>query len=88
LPGCAASVFVSGSARSPTLFKEMDVSAAVRLATGGRVINVAANSNYGHALKICSSTWLGSVTRRSTSDRHRRRRTNYNRRKPWGDSAK
>ena len=33
---------------------------------GAKVINLSANSNYGHALKMFHTTWLGSITRRTT----------------------
>src|SRR5438046_9416813 len=56
----------------------MDVSTAVDLATAGKVINIAANSNYGHALKMFHSTWLGSITRRTTVTVIGDGRTNYN----------
>ena len=59
-------VFVSDIGEVTQIFKQMDVSTAVDLATAGRVINLAANSNYGHALKLFHDTWLGSVTRRTT----------------------
>src|SRR5438477_4546115 len=76
-------VFVSEIGEVTHLFKKMDVSAAVDLATAGRVINVAANSNYGHALKMFHSTWLGSVTRRSTVIVIGDGRTNYNPPNAW-----
>ncbi|TMA16655.1 MAG: VWA domain-containing protein, partial [Deltaproteobacteria bacterium] len=44
-------VFVSDVGEVTHLFKKMDVSSAVDLATAGKVINTSANSNYGHALK-------------------------------------
>ena len=59
-------VFVSDIGEVTHLFKKMDVSSAIDLATAGKVINLAANSNYGHALKLFHSTWLGSITRRTT----------------------
>ena len=76
-------VFVSEIGEVTHLFKKMDVSAAVDLATAGRVINVAANSNYGHALKMFHTTWLGSVTRRSTVIVIGDGRTNYNPANAW-----
>jgi uncharacterized protein with von Willebrand factor type A (vWA) domain len=76
-------VFVSEIGEVTHLFKKMDVSAAVDLATASRVINVAANSNYGHALKMFHSTWLGSVTRRSTVIVIGDGRTNYNPPNAW-----
>jgi uncharacterized protein with von Willebrand factor type A (vWA) domain len=76
-------VFVSDIGEVTHLFKKMDVSSAVDLATAGRVINVAANSNYGHALKQFHSTWLGSVTRRTTVIVIGDGRTNYNPPNAW-----
>ncbi|TMA39347.1 MAG: VWA domain-containing protein, partial [Deltaproteobacteria bacterium] len=52
-------VFVSDIGEVTDLFKKTDVSTAVDLATAGRVINLSANSNYGHALKLFHGTWLG-----------------------------
>ncbi|MFL5396622.1 MAG: VWA domain-containing protein, partial [Myxococcales bacterium] len=71
-------VFVSDVGEVTHLFKKMDVSSAVDLATAGRVINTSANSNYGHALKMFESTWMGSVTRRTTVIVIGDGRTNYN----------
>jgi uncharacterized protein with von Willebrand factor type A (vWA) domain len=76
-------VFVSDIGEVTPLFKKMDVSTAVDLATAGRVINVAANSNYGHALKLFHSTWLGSITRRTTVIVIGDGRTNYNPPNAW-----
>jgi uncharacterized protein with von Willebrand factor type A (vWA) domain len=76
-------VFVSDIGEVTHLFKSMDVSTAVDLATANRVINVAANSNYGHAFKMFHSTWLGSVTRRSTVIVIGDGRTNYNPPNAW-----
>ena len=76
-------VFVSEIGEVTHLFKKMDVAAAVDLATASRVINVAANSNYGHAFKMFHSTWLGSVTRRSTVIVIGDGRTNYNPPNAW-----
>jgi hypothetical protein len=71
-------VFVSDIGEVTHLFKSMDVSAAVDLATAGKVVNLAANSNYGHALKQFHSTYLGAVTRRSTVIVIGDGRSNYN----------
>jgi uncharacterized protein len=76
-------VFVSDVGEVTHLFKKMDVDGAVDLATAGRVINVAANSNYGHALKQFHTTWLGSVTRRTTVIVIGDGRTNYNPPNAW-----
>jgi uncharacterized protein with von Willebrand factor type A (vWA) domain len=76
-------VFVSDIGEVTHLFKSMDVSAAVELATAGKVINLAANSNYGHALKLFHSTYLGSVTRRTTVIVIGDGRSNYNPPNAW-----
>ncbi len=76
-------VFVSDIGEVTHLFKKMDVSSAVDLATAGKVINLAANSNYGHALKLFHSTWLGSITRRTTVIVIGDGRTNYNPPNAW-----
>jgi uncharacterized protein with von Willebrand factor type A (vWA) domain len=76
-------VFVSDIGEVTHLFKKMDVSRAVDLATAGKVINLAANSNYGHALKMFHSTWLGSITRRTTVIVIGDGRTNYNPPNAW-----
>ena len=76
-------VFVSDIGEVTHLFKKTDVSAAVDLATAGKVINLSANSNYGHALKLFQSTWLGSITRRTTVIVIGDGRTNYNPPNAW-----
>ncbi len=76
-------VFVSDIGEVTHLFKKMDVSAAVDLATAGKVINLAANSNYGHALKLFHSTYLGGITRRTTVIVIGDGRTNYNPPNAW-----
>ena len=59
-------VFVSDLGEVTHLFKQVDVAEAVDLATAGKVINLAANSNYGHAFKLFQQSHLGSVNRRTT----------------------
>jgi uncharacterized protein len=76
-------VFVSDIGEVTHLFKKLDIASAIDLATAGKVINIAANSNYGHALKLFYSTWLGSVTRRSTVIIIGDGRTNYNPPNAW-----
>ena len=71
-------VFVSDIGEVTHLFKKTDVNSAVDLATAGKVINLAANSNYGHALKLFHSAYLGSITRRTTFIVIGDGRTNYN----------
>jgi uncharacterized protein with von Willebrand factor type A (vWA) domain len=76
-------VFVSDIGEVTHLFKKTDVASAVDLATAGKVINLAANSNYGHALKMFHGTWLGSITRRTTVIVIGDGRTNYNPPNAW-----
>ena len=76
-------VFVSDIGEVTHLFKKTDISAAVDLATAGKVINLSANSNYGHALKLFHSTYLGSITRRTTVLVIGDGRTNYNPPNAW-----
>jgi len=76
-------VFVSDLGEVTHLFKNTDVGAAVDLATAGKVINLSANSNYGRALQLFHSTYLGSVTRRTTVIVIGDGRTNYNPPHAW-----
>src|SRR5258706_1775446 len=76
-------VFVSDIGEVTHLFKKMDDSNPVGLTPAGKVINIAANSNYGHALKMFHSTWLGSITRRTTVIIIGDGRTNYNPPNAW-----
>ena len=76
-------VFVSDVGEVTQLFKKTDVSTAVDLATASRVINLSANSNYGHAFKLFRDTWLGSITRRTTVIVIGDGRSNYNPPNAW-----
>ena len=76
-------VFVSDLGEVTHLFKQVDVSAAVELATAGKVINLAANSNYGRALQLFHSTYLGSINRRTTVIVLGDGRSNYNPPNAW-----
>lgn len=76
-------VFVSDLGEVTHHFKNADVSSAVDLATAGKVINLAANSNYGHALQLFHSTYLGSINRRTTVIVIGDGRTNYNPPNAW-----
>jgi uncharacterized protein with von Willebrand factor type A (vWA) domain len=76
-------VFVSDLGEVTYLFKNTDVSTAVDLATAGKVINLSANSNYGRALQLFHSTYLGSVSRRTTVIVIGDGRTNYNPPHAW-----
>jgi len=76
-------VFVSEIGEVTHLFRKMEISAAIDLATAGKVINLSANSNYGHALKLFHSTYLGGITRRTTVIVIGDGRTNYNPPNAW-----
>jgi uncharacterized protein with von Willebrand factor type A (vWA) domain len=76
-------VFVSDLGEVTHLFKQLEVSEAVDLATAGKVINLAANSNYGHALKLFQQSHLGSVNRRTTVIVLGDGRSNYNPPNAW-----
>lgn len=76
-------VFVSDIGEVTQLFRRMDVDAAIDLATAGKVINLSANSNYGHALKLFHATWLGTITRRTTVLVIGDGRTNYSPPNAW-----
>jgi uncharacterized protein with von Willebrand factor type A (vWA) domain len=76
-------VFVSDLGEVTHLFKAADVTTAVDLATAGKVVNLAANSNYGHALRVFHSTYLGSVSRRTSVIVIGDGRTNYNPPNAW-----
>ncbi len=76
-------VFVSDIGEVTHLFKKTDISAAIDLATAGKVINLSANSNYGHALKMFHTSYLGTITRRTTVMIIGDGRTNYNPPNAW-----
>ncbi len=76
-------VFVSDLGEVTHLFKAADVTTAVDLATAGKVVNLAANSNYGHAFRVFHSTYLGSVSRRTSVIIIGDGRTNYNPPNAW-----
>jgi uncharacterized protein with von Willebrand factor type A (vWA) domain len=76
-------VFVSDLGEVTHLFKAADVTTAVDLATAGKVVNLAANSNYGHAFRVFHSTYLGSVSRRTSVIVIGDGRTNYNPPNAW-----
>jgi len=76
-------VFVSDLGEVTHLFRKTDIATAVDLATASRVINLAANSNYGRALELFRSTWLGTITRRTTVIVIGDGRTNYNPPQAW-----
>ena len=66
-----------------TLFKDTDPEEAIDLATAGKVISVASNSNYGNALAKFSRGWLGSISRRTTVLVIGDGRNNYNPANVW-----
>ena len=76
-------VFVSDLGEVTDLFKKLEIGEAVELATAGKVINLSANSNYGRALQMFHSTWLGAVTRRTTVVIIGDGRSNYNPPQAW-----
>jgi uncharacterized protein with von Willebrand factor type A (vWA) domain len=71
-------VFVSDLGEVTTLFKDTDIARAVDLATAGKVINLAANSNYGNALSVFQRSYLSSVNRRTSVIVIGDGRSNYN----------
>lgn len=76
-------VFVSDLGEVTHHFKKADVAAAVDLATAGKVINLAQNSNYGRALQLFHSTYLGTINRRTTVIVIGDGRSNYNPPNAW-----
>lgn len=76
-------VFVSDLGEVTQHFRQTDVSKAVDLATAGKVISLAANSNYGRAFQLFHSTYLGSVNRRTSVIVIGDGRTNYNPPNAW-----
>jgi uncharacterized protein with von Willebrand factor type A (vWA) domain len=59
-------VFVSDVGEVTALFKNASIDDAVDGAVAGKVINLAAHSNYGHALRLFHKDFKGAVTRRTT----------------------
>jgi uncharacterized protein with von Willebrand factor type A (vWA) domain len=76
-------VFVSEIGEVTKLFKDSAPEEAIDLATAGKVISVASNSNYGHAFATFSRNWLGSVSRRTTVLVIGDGRNNYNAANVW-----
>jgi uncharacterized protein with von Willebrand factor type A (vWA) domain len=65
--GVRTFVFVSDVGEVTEAFRaERDVARAADLATAGRVVSLAGNSNYGRALRTFERRFLPSVTRRTT----------------------
>ena len=72
-------VFVSELGEVTDIFKKTTkVEEAVERSTAGRVVNLAANSNYGRALELFSRSFLGSVNRRTSVIVIGDGRSNYN----------
>jgi len=59
-------VFVSDLGEVTRLFKDAAVEDAVDGAVAGKVINLSAHSNYGHAMRLFHKDFKGAVTRRTT----------------------
>jgi hypothetical protein len=71
-------VFVSDLGEVTDAFRaEKDVARAADLATAGKVVSLAGNSNYGRALRAFQSRYLPSVTGRTTVIVIGDGRTNY-----------
>ncbi|WP_434346509.1 VWA domain-containing protein [Myxococcus virescens] len=59
-------VFVSDVGEVTQYFKDLEVDAAIDMATAGKTVSLSANSNYGRALADFTRDHLGSITRRTT----------------------
>ena len=76
-------VFVSDLGEVTQLFKKLPIDEAINVATAGKVVNLSANSNYGRALQLFHSTYLGAVTRRTSVVVIGDGRSNYNPPQAW-----
>jgi uncharacterized protein with von Willebrand factor type A (vWA) domain len=77
-------VFVSELAEVTSLLREeRDPSRAADLAVAARAVSLAANSNYGRALRTFHADFLGAVTRRTTVLVVGDGRNNYNPPEAW-----
>ena len=77
-------VFVSDLGEVTEAFRaERDVSRAADLATAGKVVSLAGNSNYGRALRAFHRDFAGAVTRRTTVIVIGDGRTNYHPPEAW-----
>ncbi len=76
-------VFVSELGEVTKYFERTKPEEALEVATSGKVISVASNSNYGHALATFARAHLGLVTRRTTVFIIGDGRNNYNERNLW-----
>ncbi|GEL75231.1 VWA domain-containing protein [Myxococcus virescens] len=76
-------VFVSDVGEVTQYFKDLEVDAAIDMATAGKTVSLSANSNYGRALADFTRDHLGSITRRTTVMVIGDGRNNYNANNAW-----
>jgi hypothetical protein len=76
-------VFVSDLGETTRIFRDAPVEEAVDLSTAGRIVNLAANSNYGRALSVFHRDFAPAITRRTTVIVIGDGRTNYNPPHAW-----
>jgi len=76
-------VFVSDLGEVTQLFKKLPIDEAVNVATAGKVVNLSANSNYGRALQLFQTTYMGSISRRTSVVIIGDGRSNYNPPQAW-----
>jgi uncharacterized protein with von Willebrand factor type A (vWA) domain len=76
-------VFVSDVGEVTRYFKDLEPEQAIDLATAGKAISLAGNSNYGRALATFVRDQLGSITRRTTVLVIGDGRNNYNADNAW-----
>jgi uncharacterized protein with von Willebrand factor type A (vWA) domain len=76
-------VFVSDLGEVTSHFKEARVEEAVDGAIAAKVINLSANSNYGHAFRQFYDDFRGAITRRTTLLLIGDGRSNYNPANAW-----
>lgn len=76
-------VFVSDLGEITSLLKSTPIEQAADGAVAGRVISLAANSNYGHAFRLFHADFRGAVTRRTTLIVIGDGRSNYNPPNAW-----
>lgn len=76
-------VFVSDLAEVTDHFRSLEVGEAVDIASAGKDISLASNSNYGRALALFARDHLGGVTRRTTVMVIGDGRNNFNPNSAW-----
>ena len=76
-------VFVSDVGEVTRYFRELEPEQAIDLATAGKAISLAGNSNYGRALASFVRDQLGSISRRTTVLVIGDGRNNYNANNVW-----